>query len=237
MDAADIARGFLFLLGLGAAAQPPVFRPGPDVTAPFVVAKAKPGYSEEASIAKLEGSVLLSVVVGADGQLRDIHVARALGLGLDEKAIENVRAWQFKPGTRAGNPVAVEVNLEVFFRPERTLWDWHLVRAAFRPTTELAMRPILIRAKFPPTVDVEENASVTIAFDVSAKGEPVNVRAVRSSDAKWETELLTAVSGGWRFRPGMVNGKPVTVPAWFEFVRGSHSPIPPVPIPPAPDIH
>jgi hypothetical protein len=128
------------------------------------------------------------------------------------------------------------VNLEVFFRPERTLWDWHLVRAVFRPTAELAMRPILIRSKFPPTVDVEENASVTIAFDVSAKGEPVNVRAVRSSNAKWETELLTAVSGGWRFRPGMVNGKPVTVPAWFEFVRGSHSPIPPVPIPPAPGI-
>jgi TonB family protein len=236
LDAADIARGFLFLLGLGAAAQPPVFRPGPDVTAPFVVAKAKPGYSEEARIAKLEGSVLLSVVVGADGQLRDIQVARALGLGLDEKAIENVRAWQFNPGTRAGNPVAVEVNLEVFFRPERTLWDWHLVRAVFRPPAEVATRPALIRATFPPTVDVEENASVTIAFDISAKGVPVNVRAVKSSNAKWESELLTAVSRGWRFQPGMINGTPVTVPAWFEFVRGSHSPIPPVPIPPAPDI-
>ncbi len=237
MDAANIARGFLFLLGLGAAAQSPVFRPGPDVTAPFVVAKAKPGYSEEARIAKLEGSVLLSVVVGADGQPRDIHVARALGLGLDEKAVENVRAWQFKPGTRAGNPVAVQVNLEVFFRPERTLWDWHVIRAVFRPPTELATRPTLIRAKFPPTVDQEENASVTIAFDISAKGVPVNVRAVKSSDAKWESELLTAVSRGWRFRPGIINGKPVTVPAWFEFVRGSHSPIPPLPIPPAPGIH
>ncbi len=233
MDAADIACGFLFLLGLGAAAQPPVFRPGPDVTAPFVVAKTKPEYSEEARIAKLEGSVLLSVVVGADGQPRDIHVARALGLGLDEKAVENVRAWQFNPGTRAGNPVAVEVNLEVFFRPERTLWDWHLVRAVFRPPAEVATRPTLIRAKFPPTVDVEENASVTIAFDISAQGVPVNVRAVKSSNAKWESELLTAVSGGWRFRPGMANGKPVPVPAWFEFVRGSHSPIPPLPIPPA----
>jgi TonB family protein len=234
LDAANIARGFLFLLGLGAAAQPPVFRPGPDVTAPFVVAKVKPEYSEEARIAKLEGSVLLSVVVGADGQPRDIHVARALGLGLDEEAVENVRAWQFRPGTRAGNPVAVQVNLEVFFRPERTLWDWHVVRAVFRPPAELGTRPTLTHAKFPRTVDVEENASVTIAFDISAKGVPVNVRAVKSSNAKWESELLTAVSGGWRFRPGMVNGKPVTVPAWFEFVRGSHSPIPPVPIPPAP---
>lgn len=237
MDAADIARGFLFLLGLGAAAQPPVFRPGPDVTAPFVVAKAKPEYSEEARIAKLEGSVLLSVVVGADGQPRDIHVARALGLGLDEKAVENVRAWQFKPGTRDGNPVAVQVNLEVFFRPERTLWDWHVVRAVFRPPAELATRPTLMRAKFPPTVDVEENASVTIAFEISAKGVPVNIRAVKSSNAKWESELLTAASGGWRFRPGMVDGKPVTVPAWFEFVRGSHSPIPPLSIPPAPGTH
>ena len=86
-----------------------MFRPGPDVTAPFVVAKAKPAYTEEARLAKLEGSVLLSLVVGADGHPRDIQVARPLGLGLDESAVENVRAWQFKPGTRNGTPVAVVV--------------------------------------------------------------------------------------------------------------------------------
>jgi hypothetical protein len=56
---------------------------------------------------------------------------------------------------------------------------------------------------------------------------------VKSSNAKWENGLLEAVRAGWRFRPGIIDGKAVTVPAWFEFVRGSHSPIPRVPIPPA----
>jgi len=207
-----------------------VFRPGPDVTAPFVIAKATPAYTEEARLAKLEGSVLLSLVVGVDGQPGDIQVGRALGLGLDEKAVENVRAWQFKPGTNKGIPVAVRVQEEVFFRPERTLWDWHVVRAAFRLPT-LETRPVLIKIKFPATVDLEENASVTMAFDISSKGAPANLHVVKSSSAKWEGDLLAAVRDGWRFRPGIVDGKAATVPAWFEFVRGSHSPIPSVPIP------
>jgi outer membrane biosynthesis protein TonB len=168
--------------------------------------------------------------VGADGQPRDIQVARPLGLGLDESAIANVRAWQFKPGSRNGTPVDVLVNEEVFFRPQRTLWDWHVVRAIFRPPS-LAARPTLIAVKFPATVDLEQNASVTIAFDVAAKGLPVNLRVVKSSDAMWESQLLGAVRGGWRFRPGTIDGKPIAVPAWFEFVRGSHSPIPPAAIP------
>ena len=230
MDAPDIARGFLFFTCLAAAAQPPVLRPGPDVKAPFVVSKAKPEYSEEARLAKLEGSVLLSLVVGADGHPRDIQVARPLGLGLDENALENVRAWQFQPGTRNGTPVDVLVNEEVFFRPQRTLWDWHLMRAVFQ-TPPLGTRPVLTKVKFPATVDLEKNASVTIAFDIAPNGIPVHLRVVKSSDKRWEMELLAAMGEGWRFRPGTVDGKPVAVPAWFEFVRGSHSPIPPALIP------
>jgi TonB family protein len=225
LDVASIVRGFLFLTGLTAAAQAPVFRPGPDVKAPFVVAKANPEYTQEARLAKLEGSVLLSLVVGADGRPRDIQVARPLGLGLDESAVENVRAWQFQPGTKNGTPVDVLVNEEVFFRPQRTLWDWHLVRAVFQPPPQ-ATRPVLTKVKFPATVDLEQNASVTIAFDVSPSGVPVRLRVVKSSDPRWATELHAAVRQGWRFRPGTVNGKPTPVPASFEFVRGSHSPIP-----------
>ncbi len=131
----------LAVLGcLSAVAQPPAFHPGLGIIAPFVIAKTAPRYTDEARLAKLEGSVLLSLVVGADGQPRDIQVARPLGLGLDESAVENIRAWQFKPGTRSGTPVAVFVNEEVFFHPQRTLWDWHVVRAVFRPPSD-AMRP------------------------------------------------------------------------------------------------
>jgi TonB family protein len=200
-------------------------------SAPFVVAKQNPEYTEEARLAKLEGSVLLSLMVGADGQPRDIRVARPLGLGLDQKAIENVRTWQFKPASRNGMPVDMTAMEEVFFRQQRNLWDWHVVRAIFQSQASAA-RPVLITAKFPATVDEEENASVTIAFDVGTSGVPANARIMKSSDAKWESGLLRAMREGWRFQAGTVDGKPVVLRAWFEFVRGSHSPVPPVPLPP-----
>lgn len=215
---------------LGLAQDPPAFHLGAGITPPFVATKPPPGFSDEARIAKLEGSVLLSLIVGANGRPRDMQVIRPLGLGLDESAIENVKTWTFKPGTKNGVPVDVRVNEEVFFRPKRALWDWHLVRAVFQ-TPPGGIRPIVFQAKFPATVDVEENASVTIAFDVGTNGAAANLRVVKSSDARWERELLAAVHTGWRFRAGTLEGKLVMVPAWFEFVRGSHSPIPALPIP------
>lgn len=213
-----------------AGAQAPVFRPGPDVVAPFVVSKPTPAYSGEGRLAKLEGSVLLALIVGADGKPRDIQVVRSLGLGLDESALGNVRTWEIQPGMKNGMPVDVLVNEEVFFRPARTLWDWHTIRAVFQ-SPRGAMRPVLINAKFPATVDEEENASVTVGFEIGAKGTPVNLRVVKSSDPRWEAGILRAVRG-WRFRPAYINQQAATVPAYFEFVRGSHSPIPPVKLPP-----
>ena len=194
-----------------------------------MITRTPPAYTAEARLAKLEGSVLLSLVVSADGAPRDIQVARSLGLGLDENAVENVRTWQFRPGTKNGASVDVRVNEEVFFRPTRTLWDWHAIRAVFQPPAGAA-RPILIKTKFPATIDEEGNASVTIGFDVGPNGIPEDLRVLKSSDPKWERGLLRAVRG-WRFRPGAVNGKPVSVPAYFEFLRGSRSPIPPAKIP------
>jgi periplasmic protein TonB len=61
------------------------------------------------------GVVVLRLVVGSDGNPRDIQVVRALGLGLDEKAIEAVRKWRFEPARKDGKPVAVAVNIEVNF--------------------------------------------------------------------------------------------------------------------------
>src|SRR5579863_4467893 len=88
-----------------AAAVPPFdgYRVGRDVTAPAVVSKAEPEYTEEARIVGLEGAVVLSLVVSEDGTARDIRVRRPLGLGLDEQAIKAVGAWRFRPGTKQGS--------------------------------------------------------------------------------------------------------------------------------------
>lgn len=93
------------------------YRPGwGGVTAPRTVYAPDPEYSDEARRAKYQGSVLLWLVVGADGLPSDIRVVRSVGLGLDEKALEAVRTWRFQPGLKDGKPVATQINVEVSFR-------------------------------------------------------------------------------------------------------------------------
>lgn len=67
--------------------------------------------------ARLQGIVGLKCIVGPDGRCSDIRVTRSLDptLGLDQQAIESAKQWQFRPGTRLGEPVPVEINLEIEF--------------------------------------------------------------------------------------------------------------------------
>jgi protein TonB len=86
------------------------------ISAPRAVYDPEPEYSDEARRVKHQGVVILSLVVDQQGRPRDIHVARSLGMGLDQKAIEAVSKWKFSPGVKDGIPVAVRVNIEVSFR-------------------------------------------------------------------------------------------------------------------------
>ena len=80
------------------------------------VYKPEPEYSEEARKAKWQGAVLLSMVVDENGVPQEIMVVRSIGLGLDQKAIEAVKKWRFKPGVKDGKAVPVFANIEVNFR-------------------------------------------------------------------------------------------------------------------------
>jgi TonB family protein len=88
-----------------------------DVTPPVPTYRPEPGYTPQARHDKIEGTVVLWIVVDAQGNVTDAReVSKPLGDGLDEKAIENVKAWKFKPATRNGVPVLVRVMVEVTFR-------------------------------------------------------------------------------------------------------------------------
>ncbi len=93
-----------------------IYQIGGDVSQPVLVTKIEPEYSEDARKAKYSGTVLLQIVVDEHGMPRDIHVVRPLGLGLDEKAIEAVMKWRFRPAMKGGRPVPVQANVEVNFR-------------------------------------------------------------------------------------------------------------------------
>lgn len=86
------------------------------VSVPEVIYNPEPSFSEEARKSKTQGIVLLTIVVGRDGKPSDIHVRQSLGMGLDEKAIEAVSRWRFRPAMFDGQPVATQIAVEVNFR-------------------------------------------------------------------------------------------------------------------------
>ncbi len=101
---------------LPAATSGPVYSVGGGVSAPVPVFTPNPPYSEQARHAKYQGTVVLWIVVDPQGNVADVRVTKSLGLGLDEKAVETVRTWKFKPALRNGVPVPVRLSLEVTFR-------------------------------------------------------------------------------------------------------------------------
>ena len=92
------------------------YRPGGGVSNPQVLYQVEPEYSEEARKAKFQGTVVLQLVVDVTGKAVEIKILRPLGLGLDQKAIEAVEKWKFKPGMKDGKPVPVYASVEVNFR-------------------------------------------------------------------------------------------------------------------------
>jgi len=93
-----------------------IYHVGKDGTlAPRATYTPEPEYSEQARHAKYQGTVVLNIVIDKAGKLSRIRLERPLGLGLDENAMEGVKRWRFNPATRNGQPVAVEMNIEVSF--------------------------------------------------------------------------------------------------------------------------
>jgi TonB family protein len=93
-----------------------VFRVGGGVSAPKALDTPDPEYSEEARKAKYQGTCILWLIVDQSGRPQQIKVARSLGMGLDQKAVEAVQHWKFEPALKDGHPVAVQINVEVNFR-------------------------------------------------------------------------------------------------------------------------
>lgn len=89
------------------------------VSTPLPVYAPAPEYSEQARKARYGGTCTVWLIVGANGIPRDIRIYRAIGMGLDEKAVEALRKWKFEPARRGGHQVAVQITVEFNFIPPR----------------------------------------------------------------------------------------------------------------------
>lgn len=196
-----------------------------------LLSRAEAEYSAEARIAELEGTVILTADSGTDqnGRPVDLRVTQSLGLGLDEEAMQAVQQWRFKLGTKT---LSVAVDFSLNSKPSR----WHLIGVDFRPP-EGATRPTVLSAFYPAGAGVFNSAAieqaqllgamgrqafVALTFDVDESGVPTHIQAERSSDTVWNDQAITVLRG-WRFQPGIKDGKPVPVSCTFDFAWGARN--------------
>ena len=133
-----------------------------------MLSKVDPSYSKLARTAGYSGTVLVQIVVASTGLPRNIRVVRGLGLGLDEKAIEAVSQWTFRPGMKDGKPVNVMATIEVNFRlmaDNRGLPYWQLKRVTLR-APQNGTAALLSNFTRPRSPAGGKPASVKLEFEV-----------------------------------------------------------------------
>jgi TonB family protein len=96
--------------------SPRVYKIGDGVSAPQVVHKVDPEYTKEARDAKIEGTVVVQTEIHTDGRAHNTRVVRSLEPGLDHNAIEAIAQWEFEPGKKDGEPVAVHATIEINYK-------------------------------------------------------------------------------------------------------------------------
>jgi TonB family protein len=104
------------LLVLAACQSARIYKVAQLQTPPKVVSKVEPGYTDDARNAKLQGTVVLSLMIDPQGQPHNIRVTRSLDKGLDQQAIGAIEKWHFAPGIKDGKPVRAAATIEVNFR-------------------------------------------------------------------------------------------------------------------------
>lgn len=94
----------------------PIYLVGNGVSPPVKTYDPRPDYTEAARQARLQGSVILQIIVKADGKVdKDIKVLQGLGMGLDEQAVATMRKWRFNPALKDDRPVAVQIKVNMSF--------------------------------------------------------------------------------------------------------------------------
>ncbi len=149
--------------------------------------------------AEINQVVLVGLIVDANGDPQDVHVVRSIGKELDERAVEAVKQYRFKPAMQNGKPVAVHLNVEVKF---------------------LASAPIEILHSAPLELSNEArqahaSGSIEVAFTVDTDGNPRNVHVLHGVGMGMDERAVEAIKQ-YRFRPVAENGHPVAKSTTME---------------------
>jgi len=208
--------GLLAAAALVLAQEPPKY----ETSAPHVVSKSEPEYSEEARRARVNATVLVSIVVLPDGTVDKVRVLRPVGFGLDESAVECVKTWRFAPGIKDGKAVPVAARIEVSFMLLMKENQGQHVRLTFTLPPG-AGRPELVKGTIPPNPPpANPDQRFRISLTVNPKGRLENLAIVDTTDPQWAAEALHEIEK-WRFIPATVNGQGVAVDGVLELATGA----------------
>ena len=171
--------------------------------------RVDPIYTTAALAAKIEGEVWLDGVVEKDGLISNLSVKKSLDptLGLDQSALDAVRKWTFKPGTKDGQPVRVAIQLILEFRLQPSAYSAGtpgLVSPQIKDHPDPTYTSDALRAKIQGTVRIQAV--------VKADGTVGAARIIQSLDTTYGLDdAALAAAKQWTFEPGTLNGKPVPV--------------------------
>ena len=212
--ALSIAAAFVFVAaGASALTQQPIYKPGDSgIKAPEVIFEKKPSYTPEAMRAKIQGTVEMTAVIDEAGKPGDIKVTRPLGMGLDEKAVDTLSQWRFKPATKDAKPVRYLVTVEMTF----TLRD----RRVYDKTNTEVKAPVLVADKkpayTPEAMRAHIEGDVEVEGIVDADGTISQVRVVKGLDPGLDANAVRAFKAT-TFKPALLGTLAVPYRVTMQF--------------------
>jgi TonB family protein len=195
-----------------------VYKPGEaGVAAPRLIKEVRAPYTAQAIRLRAQGVIVLTCVVQMDGRVGDMRVVKGLEASLDEAAVKALEQWQFQPGTRDGEPVPVQVEVEMTF----TLRDRgpRLGSPELVTIADGVVAPRLIRETKPTYPEAAKDAGIegVVMMDcvVLTDGSVGDTRVTRSLHPMLDAEAIRAVHL-WQFAPATKDGRPVPVKVEIE---------------------
>lgn len=169
-----------------------------------------PLYSDLARRGRIEGTVTIGIRVAEDGQLSAARVVKGLGAGLDQNALVALRQWRFVPATRAGRPVAMDVEVDIEFSLRNEAVNELIANDMATLVGPDVTPPRAVRTSPAPLTVAPARGSVVLDVVLLQDGTPKIVRILQSLTPEADEQAVRHFEQ-WRFTPAMKNGAPVKV--------------------------
>jgi len=194
------------------------YQVGNGVSAPSLMYRTSCEIPELARKIRAQGEVTLSLVVKADGSVRDVEIVQSAGYGMDERAVECIRKWRFKPGAKDGSPIDVAFRFAYNFglTPQPRVWGAGPLTFAL----DNGATPPVLKSGTMPTGEREPGDEVVLfEFTIGPTGEVADIQPLDGKESK-SISLLTKSLAGWKFTPASNGTSAAAVTGKGLFIKG-----------------